>query len=321
MVDADKELAAEFVVNQTNASTELFGEFIARQAADQELPGELVIQRSDFEELPAEFVIRRSDSEELLGEFISRQAGSEELLGELISRQAGSETLLGEIIVRHSDLQELPAEAIVRHSDLEELPGEFISRQAGSANLLGKTIVRHSTLQTLAARFAVRHVYSYWTDRRLINGVVDAGEKLMGDAKLEVVVEGVMDDIKVWCDAQEVSYVGWTDIETVPRAMKRATTYGTVSALYARYSKTFQGRVVPTLAPVTVTVIGDDEKAMLHWKEKMRDMLELYLSAQESERIWVSTADEEPVFSMDDIPEAGTDRELESWRNWLQDQI
>lgn len=293
MVDANVALAGAFTVNQTNASQDFPGEFIVQRDASQELPGRLVIRRS----------------------------ASEELLGELISRQAGSEELLGEAIVRHSDLEELLGEFIVRHSDLEELPGELISRQAGFASLLGETIVRHSSLLTLPGRFAVRHVYPYWTDRRLINGVVDAGEKLMGDANLEVVIEGVMDDIKVWCDAQEVSYVDWTDIETVPRAMKRATTYATVSALYARYAKTFQGRVVPTLAPVTVTVIGDDEKAMLHWKEKMRDMLELYLSAQESERIWVSTADEEPVFSMDDIPETGTDRELESWHNWLQDQI
>ncbi len=182
----------------------------------------------------------------------------------------------------------------------------------------GFTVNQTNASRTLLGRFAIRLVYPYWTDRRLINGVIAAGEKLMGDAKLEVVIEGVMDDIKVWCDAQEVSYADWTDIETVPRAMKRATTYGTVSALYARYSKTFQGRVVPTLAPVTVTVIGDDEKAMLHWKEKMRDMLELYLSAQEAERIWVSTADEEPIFSMDDIPETGTDRELESWHEWVE---
>ena len=302
MVDADKELAAEFVVNQTNTSTEL--------------PGEFEIRRSASEELLGEFVIRRDGSQELGASFDAQV--SLNLAAEFISRQAGSENLLGETLVRHSDLQELPAEAVVRHSDLVELPGEFISRQAGFADLLGKTIVRHSSLLTLSARFAVRLVYPYWTDRRLINGVIDAGEKLMGDANLEVVFEGVMDDIKVWCDAQEVSYVDWIDIESVPRAMKRATTYGTVSALYARYSKTFQGRVVPTLAPVTVTVIGDDEKAMLHWKEKMRDMLELYLSAQESERIWVSTADEEPVFSMDDIPEAGTDRELESWHEWVE---
>jgi hypothetical protein len=139
----------------------------------------------------------------------------------------------------------------------------------------------------------------------------------MGDANLEVVIEGVMDDIKVWCDSEEFSYVTWTDIDAVPMAMKRATTYGVVAALYARHSKTFQGRVIPTLAPVTVTVTGDDEKAMLHWMGKMETMLDLYLTAEEGARIWVSTADEEPIFTMADIPDAGTSRDLTDWREWL----
>ena len=141
----------------------------------------------------------------------------------------------------------------------------------------------------------------------------------MGDANLEIVIEGVMDDIKVWLDAEcfEGTYGDWICIDLVPVAIKRATTYGVVAALYARYSKTFQGRVVPTVAPVTITVIGDDEKAMLHWMGKKRDMLELYLSAQGAARFWVSTADEEPVFTMDDIPATGAD-ELESWHKWVE---
>lgn len=144
--------------------------------------------------------------------------------------------------------------------------------------------------------------YPYWTDRRYVNGVIDAAEALIGDAKLEFIIEGVMDDIKVWFDANEISYVTWISLDVTPTAIKRATTYGVVAALYARHTKTFQGRVIPTLAPVTVTVTGDQEKAMLHWVSKRNEMLELYLSAQEADRFWVSTADEEPVFSMDDIP-------------------
>ena len=212
----------------------------------------------------------------------------------------------------------LLGEFIVRHSDSEELLGELIARQAGSVNLLGKTIVRHSSLQNLGARFGVRQIYPYWTDRRLINGVVAAAENLIGDAPLETVIEGIMDDIIVWCEAEDVGYTDWINIDVVPRAIKRATTYGTVSALYARYSKTFQGRVIPSVAPVTVTVVGDDEKAMLHWISKMNEMLELYLSAQGAARLWISTADEEPVFSMDDIPDSGTSRELTDWREWLE---
>ena len=192
-----------------------------------------------------------------------------------------------------------------------------------SANLAaGFTVNQTNATLAMTARFAVRWPYLLWTNRQLINGVVDAGEKLMVDAKLVVVIEGVMDDIRLWCDSEELSYTTWTDIDNIPRAMKRATTYGTVAALYARYSKTFQGRVIPSLAPVTVTVAGDDEKAMLHWQSKMEEMLDLYLTAEEGARIWVSTADEEPVFTMDDIPSTGAaDREIESWREWLADQV
>ncbi|KKN05151.1 hypothetical protein LCGC14_1090240 [marine sediment metagenome] len=181
----------------------------------------------------------------------------------------------------------------------------------------GFAVNQTNTSLTLSSRLAVRQVYPLWTNRRIINGVVTHTENLMGDAKLEVVIEGVMDDIRVWCDSEELSYATWTDIDTVPRAILRATTYGVVAALYARHSKTFQGRVIPTLAPVTVTVTGDDEKAMQYWMGKMETMLDLYLTAEEGARIWVSTADEEPVFTMADIPDAGTSRDLTDWREWL----
>lgn len=275
---------------------------------------------SGNEELLSGFEVNQTAANvELLGIFQSGQ-GSQELLGELISRQAASAELLGETVLRRSALVELSAEFVIRRDGIPfEIPGEFISRQSGSADFLNKVILRHDgTPLEFYGRFAIRLVYPYWTNRRLINGVIAAAESLMGDANLDIVIEGVMDDIKVWCDANVVSYDDWINIDVTPIAIKRATTYGAVAALYARYSKTFQGRVVPTLAPVTVTVVGDDEKAMQHWDEKMRDMLELYLSAQDSMRLWVSTADEEPVFTMDDIPDAGDDRELEEWQEFLR---
>lgn len=261
-------------------------------------------------------------SVQLLGLFHSGQ-DSAELLGGLTSRQAASVELLGEVILRRSALVELPAEFVIRRDGIPiEIPAELISRQAGFADFLNTVILRHDGIPlNFLARFAIRLAYPYWTNRRLINGVITNAENLMGDAILETVMEGVMDDIRVWCDANDVSYTTWLNLDTVPRAMMRATTYGVVAALYARYSKTFQGRVVPTLAPVTVTVVGDDEKAMQHWQDKMHEMLELYLSAQDADRIWVSTADEEPVFTMRDIPDSGAaDRELLDWQEWLDIQ-
>jgi hypothetical protein len=153
----------------------------------------------------------------------------------------------------------------------------------------------------------------------LINGVIQEDENLIGDAKLELVIEGVMDDIKVWCLANEVSYVTWLDIDTVPIAIKRATTYGAVAALYARRSNTFQSRVIPSVQPVTITVKGDAEKAMNHWEGRRDEMLALYMSASGGDRLVVSTEDEEPVFSMDDIPGTAASRDVQSWMEWVEE--
>jgi len=176
---------------------------------------------------------------DLPGEFIVRQERSVDLLGGFIVRHSTSVNLLGFFIVRHSDTVDLPGEFIVRHTDSEDLPGEFIARHTDSEDLLGEFVVRHTSTVNqgnLFAIFAVRSVYPYWTDRRYINGVIDAAEGLIGDAKLEFIIEGVMDDIKVWSDANIISYASWTNIDITPTAIKRATTYGVVAALYARHT-------------------------------------------------------------------------------------
>lgn len=174
------------------------------------------------------------------------------------------------------------------------------------------------------AKMDVRPVWPYWTNRRLINGVVDEPESLIGDARLDIVIEGVQDDIMVWLDAQDLSYTDWINLDTVPRALKRATTYAAVAALYARRTKTFQSRVIPSVTPVTVTVISEDEKSMNYWEDKSKEMLELYLSATEATRLWVSTADEEPVFTMDDIPEgqkySSGSSDVPSWHEYILEQ-
>lgn len=170
---------------------------------------------------------------------------------------------------------------------------------------------------SLSSRLAVRPVYPLWTNRRFVYGVVQEDENLIGDADLELVIEGVMDDIKVWCNAQDVSYVTWTNLNTVPIAIKRATTYGTVAALYSRRTNTFQSRVIPSVQPVTITVKGDAEKAMNHWENRYKEMLELYMTAEGGARLVVSTADEEPVFSMADIPSGSDPRNVLSWMEWV----
>ena len=308
------DLAAAF---DGQTSVDLLGEFLVRHAASVELPAELIIRHEASVDLFAELIVRHSAFFNLAAGFIGQAVLN--LSAEFVVRHSATVDLSAEFIVRHSASEDLPAEVVVRHSASVELLGEFIVRHSASVELPAEFIIRHASATTLGdlyAKFAVRSVYPYWTDRRYINGVIDAAEGLIGDAKLEFIIEGVMDDIKVWAAANTVSYDSWTNIDITPTAIKRATTYGVVAALYARHTKTFQGRVIPTMAPVTVTVTGDEEKAMDHWAAKTEEMLQLYLTAQGFARIWISTEDEEPVFTMADIPADITDET--SWLEWLR---
>lgn len=171
---------------------------------------------------------------------------------------------------------------------------------------------------TLWSKFYIRTPNPYWTDRRRINGVLQLTQDMMGDAVLEDLIEGVMDDIKTRMDAEGISFSTWTDITTVPRAIMRATTYGVCASLYARSTRTFQSRVIPTIAPVAVTVISDAERAMEFWENKMEAQIEAYLHSIENPTILVSTSDEEPVFSMADIPEVSA--EDVNWRKDFGEQ-
>ena len=160
----------------------------------------------------------------------------------------------------------------------------------------------------------VRHPYRLWTDRRYLNGVIQLDAKLLGTAILEYVIEGVMQDITCLLIDNDLDY-DWDDITATPKLIRRATTYGVVAALYARKARTFTSRVIPVVAPVTVTVIGDDERAMNHWVDKMNNALELYITAQGGLVMDTSTADEEPIFTMADLPPSLT--QYSSWHDWL----
>jgi hypothetical protein len=185
-------------------------------------------------------------------------------------------------------------------------------------DLYCKSIIRHTTTLNLPAIFWTRLPRRLWTNRRYINGVIELDEKLLGDAILEYVIEGVMEDTQGYLDNAGLSYSEWTNITLVPVQILRAVTYGTVAALYARHTLTFRSQVIPSVTPVTVTVIGDAEKAMNYWEDRMNQMLEFYVTSQGGDVMLTSTPDEEPVFSMEDIPEEVT--EFVSWRLWLQER-
>lgn len=328
-VDAFEELYAKF---ETQGVRDLFAKFTVRHSAFADLfnqfrvivhfgegwadlAAEMLIVRFDSADLPAEFIIRQSGSSELFSETIIRHSASEEVFAEAVIRHDGSADLKGIITIRHDATADLKATVVIRHTGTPlNLFAKFIA--VPNEDLFAKFTIRHTTSRDLLGFFYIRHPYWLWTTRRYINGVVDLSETLLGDAKLEYVIEGVMEDIQGFLEANDLTYDEWTNIITVPTLIRRATTYGTVAALYARNSRTFRSRVIPTAAPITVTVIGDDERAMQHWETKMKDALGNYLAARQSIRIWVSTADEEPIFSMADIPATAED-DLE-WHEWLQ---
>ncbi|GAH68526.1 unnamed protein product, partial [marine sediment metagenome] len=232
-----------------------------------------------------------------------------------IIRHSDTAELLGNGIIRHTDTQELVARCAICHSATKDLDANVVILHW--EDLYGKSIIRHTaTPLNLPAIFWARWPRRLWTSRRYINGVIELDEKLLGDASLEYVIEGVMEDTQGYLDNAGLSYSEWTDITLVPVQILRAVTYGTVAALYARHTRTFRSQVIPSVTPVTVTVIGDAEKAMNYWEDRMNQMLEFYVTSQGGDIMLTSTPDEEPVFSMEDIPEEVT--EFVSWRIWLQ---
>ncbi|MCK4266003.1 MAG: DUF2341 domain-containing protein [Thermoplasmata archaeon] len=322
--DDSVDLPCEFIV-RPSGSANLLGEFIARHAASQDLkagfdgqvslnlPCELVARHADSKDLPCEFISRHADSVDLKASFDGQ--ASVDLLGQFISRHIDSVDLPCKFIARHSDSVELIAELVIRHAGMAELSAELIVRYDSSVDLLGEFVVRHSTgadllanfgvahWQRLLGVFAVRHPYPFWTNRRWLNGVVEMSEASVSDAFLEEIISGVMNDVRTWLIANEAGpYTTWTDIMNTPMAIRRATTYGVVASLYARNVFGPQGRFIVKIAPVDVTILGTNEAAMEYWEGLMTRVLELYLSSRGLDRIWIDTINEDPVFSMEDIP-------------------
>ena len=330
--DANQDLYAQFNVVATK---DLFAKFTTMHSASRNLFAEfrpVVHFGEGWKDLKSVFLPARSAYAELYAELAVRQIGDADFKGVFIVRQTAEEDLFSEIIIRHSAAEDLLAEFIVRQSAFADLAQQIIIRHTGTPlevfaqmeiepalPLYARFIVRHTTTVDLKGLLYIRHPYWLWTTRRYINGVIDMAESLIGDAKLEYVVEGVMEDIQGYLAANALTYESWSDITTVPVLIRRATTYGTVAALYARHSKTFRSRVIPTVAPVTITTIGDDERAMRYWQDKMDVAMANYLSTISSPILWVSTADEEPVFTMVDIPlnQWNPADDLLEWHTWL----
>ena len=336
--DGSQNLYAKFNVQATK---NLKAIFTVRHSAYRNLKVKFrlyIFFTEGWADLKAEFVVTRIGSADLLAEGIIRQSGFVDFKGTLIVRHSDSIDLFATTVIRHSASTDLKGIFIVRHSAAADLKGLIIIRHMGipldlfaqfyampNVDLKATLIVRHSSTKDLHCDFYIRHPYWLWTTRRYLNGVVSASEDLIGDATFEDVVQGVMEDIQGYLDVNQESYDSWTDINRVPVLIRRATTYGTVAALYARHSRTFKSRVITSAAPVTITTIGDEERAMNFWEEKMQTALSNYLTSRGSSRLWVSTADEEPIFSMADIPTsqygATASDEDKEWHDWLNQRV
>lgn len=159
-------------------------------------------------------------------------------------------------------------------------------------------------IRDLHGEFFIRHPWPLWTSRHFLNGVVELEEAEIPDAILEYVIRGVMNDIRGALISNGLRvYERWTDIIKTPVQIRRATTYGTVANLYAREIE-LTG-VIAGIRPIAlkfITSMKTREQAMDYWEARMEKALFSYISSTDGIIMKVDTQDEDPVFTMDDIP-------------------
>ncbi len=313
MADGSQELYGHAEVQQPS-SVELYAKVLVQQPSE-ELYAHAIIRNIGSAELYGTADLRQSTSLEVYGHAIIRNIDSAEVYGHGIIRNISSAELYGTAEIRQETSVDLYAHAIIRNIDSAEVYVHLVVRNIGSAELYGTAEIRQTRTLELPGQLWVRWPPRFWTNRRYINGVIDLDEKLLGDAVLEYVIEGVMEDIQGYLENADLDYATWLNITLIPIQILRATTYGVVAALYARHTQTFKSRVIQSISPVTPTVIGDTEKAMNYWEGRLNEMLELYVASQGGLVMDSSTADEEPIFTMADIPEEVSG--YVPWQTWV----
>ncbi len=153
----------------------------------------------------------------------------------------------------------------------------------------------------LRSQFWIRSANALWTDRRRINGVIDLPNSSLDDAPLEQIIMGAMIDVKSELTVNNIDYSAWTNIDLVPVLIRRATTHAVVASLYAHKGATWVSRIIPSITPINVTVVGDDELAMDYWENKMWKNLDDYYSYNQLPKLQHSAEGEDPLFTMADI--------------------
>ncbi|KKL22786.1 hypothetical protein LCGC14_2431920, partial [marine sediment metagenome] len=184
------------------------------------------------EDLYAHLVVRNIGTADLYAHLVIKNIGSAETYGHGIIRNIGSAEAYGHGIIRNIGSAEAYGHGIIRNIGSAEAYGHGIIRNIGSAELYGHAVIRQTRTLELPGQLWVRWPPRFWTNRRYINGVIDLDEKLLGDAVLEYVIEGVMEDIQGYLENADLAYSSWTNITLIPIQILRAATYGVVAALY-----------------------------------------------------------------------------------------
>ena len=110
-----------------------------------------------------------------------------------------------------------------------------------------------------------------------------------------------MEDIQGRLDSQGISYASWTNLDTTPDDIIRATSFGVAGALNSRKTQSFRRRVIRREGPINVNVTGDGERALKYWNSRMMRTINNYLASQGLPTLSHTAEDEEPLFTMADI--------------------
>ncbi len=299
------EAYAHFIVKNISFA-ELYGHAEIRHPASADLYARTKIRHPGVPvELYGYGIIRNIDSAELYAHAVIKNIDFAEVYSRTKIRHPGIPVeLYGHAIIRHPASEDVYAHTIIKNIDSADAYAHFIVRNLSFAELYASFSAQVSL--NLLVKFVVRHPYRLWTNRRYLNGVVELDEENLGDALLEYVIEGVMNDIKSRLIREDLTgYVSWTDITKTPKLIRRATTYATVATLYARDNNNPLRRIVLGIRPLAARVVQEraaQERAMDYWEEKFEKTLALFATSQSKKLMIVDTADEEPVFSMEELP-------------------
>jgi len=172
----------------------------------------------------------------------------------------------------------------------------------------------------IKAIVTIRQESDLWTTEKSIHIRLGITEEDIKDLQLDDFIREAMVDTQSELDLAEVDYSSWTKLSVVPNIIRKAVTYGAIEILLARKLQSFKNRIIPYAGPVRFEVVERDAtKAIQYFHSKWELGVEKYIAASKGGSVLaVSTADEEPIFDMDDLEDkVQLTAEYTSWYIWL----